>query len=79
MGIGSVQSMGRFGAILGPLSLGLFPKFGTEISRITYFFAAPLVVAAILALFVINFDPRQQTLEQINADVEDKARVAGAP
>ena len=77
LGIGSVQSMGRFGAILGPFMLGLLLQFGTEISHIIYFFAAPLLVSAVLALFVIRFDPRQKTLEQINTEVEGEAVAAG--
>jgi putative MFS transporter len=73
LGIGFVQSLGRLGAVLGPLALGLFLKFGTEISQVIYFFAAPLLIAVILALFVIRFDPRKHTLEQITTEVRTGA------
>lgn len=78
LGIGSVQSMGRFGAVLGPFMLGLLLQFGTQMSHIIYFFAVPLLISSVLALFVIRFDPRQKALEQINAEVESETMAAGA-
>lgn len=56
------------GAVLGPFALGLFLSFGTAISQVIHFFALLLLVAVILALFVIRFDPRKHTLEQIAND-----------
>ncbi|MGA3128478.1 MAG: MFS transporter [Candidatus Korobacteraceae bacterium] len=76
LGIGFVQSLGRFGAVLGPFALGLFLTFGTDISHVIYFFAAPLLVAAILAVIVIRFDPRKHTLEQITTEVEAEVGMA---
>jgi putative MFS transporter len=67
LGIGIVNGVGRFGMVLGPTALGLFLKFGIATSHIIYYFAIPMVVAALLALFVIRVDPRQQSLEQISA------------
>jgi len=66
LGIGIVNGVGRFGMVLGPTALGLLIMFGTPTSHIIYFFAVPMLVAALLALFVIKVDTRQQTLEQIN-------------
>ena len=76
LGIGFVQSLGRFGAVLGPFALGLFLTFGTEISHVIYFFAAPLLVAAILAVIVIQFDPRKHTLEQITTEARAEVGTA---
>jgi hypothetical protein len=62
--------------VLGPFALGLFLTFGTDISHVIYFFAAPLLVAAILAVIVIRFDPRKHTLEQITTEVEAEVGMA---
>ena len=67
LGIGIVNGVGRFGMVLGPTALGLLMKFGTPTSHIIYLFAIPMVVAALIALFVIRVDTRQQSLEQIGA------------
>lgn len=68
IGMGIVTAFGRIGAIVGPYALGLFLTFGTAISQIIYFFTIPLLVAAIIALFLIRVDPRQKALERIVAE-----------
>jgi putative MFS transporter len=65
VGMGIVNGVGRLGAVLGPFLLGVFLHFGTKISEVIYFFAVPLLVAAILALFAIKVDPRRRSLDQI--------------
>jgi putative MFS transporter len=67
LGMGLVNGVGRLGAVLGPFLLGVFLHFGTQISDIIYFYAAPLLVAAIVALFAIKVDPRRRSLDQIGA------------
>ncbi len=67
LGIGIVNGVGRFGMVFGPTALGLLMKFGTPTSHIIYYFAVPMVFAALIALFVIRVDTRQQSLEQIGA------------
>jgi MFS family permease len=70
LGLGIVNCVGRSGAILGPLILGFFFKFGTAINHIIYFFAVPLVAASIITLFTITIDPRKKTLEAITQEAE---------
>jgi len=69
LGIGLVQAVGRTGAVVGPFTIGLLLKGDTTITHIIYYFAAPMVIATTIGLFIINFDPRQRTLEQISHDV----------
>jgi len=76
-GTGFVSGLGRLGAVFGPAILGLFLNYNTKISSIIYYFATPLFVAAILALFAFRFDPRGKALEQIGA-ANEKAAVAQA-
>ena len=65
MGMGIVTGVGRSGAILGPLILGFYLTFGTQISQIIYLFSIPLVVASLVAVFLVRVDSRQKTLEMI--------------
>jgi putative MFS transporter len=48
--------------------LGLFLTFGTAIHQIIYYFAMPLLLAALLAILLIRIDPRQKNLEQIHEE-----------
>ncbi len=73
MGLGIMNCIGRFGAILGPLVLGVLFKFGTAINEIIYYFAVPLVVAAIIAVFTVKIDPRKKTLEAISQETQKTA------
>ena len=68
LGIGIVNGVGRFGAVLGPFLLGLALKSGMRISQVIYMFAIPLFVAAVMTLFVIKVDTRQRSLESIGED-----------
>jgi MFS transporter, putative metabolite:H+ symporter len=68
LGMGLVTAMGRVGSILGPFVIGLFLSFGTAIHQIIYWFAIPLLLAAILAIVLIRVDPRQKALEQIREE-----------
>jgi putative MFS transporter len=65
LGIGLVTATGRVGSILGPFVIGIFLTFGTAIHEIIYWFAMPLLLAAIIAVVLIRVDPRQKALEQI--------------
>jgi putative MFS transporter len=67
LGMGLVTAFGRAGSIIGPFLLGFLSTLGTAIHQIIYYFALPLIAAAILCLFLIRVDPRQKALEQINA------------
>ena len=67
LGMGLMTAIGRIGSILGPFVLGFFLTLGTAIHQIIYYFAIPLLAAAILCLFLIRVDSRQKALEQINA------------
>lgn len=67
LGMGLMTAFGRIGSILGPFLLGFLSTLGTAIHQIIYYFALPLLAAAILCLFLIRVDPRQKALEQINA------------
>jgi putative MFS transporter len=80
LGFGLVQALGRSGAVVGPLALGIFMKFGTQISDIIYYFAAPITIAAILVAIFIKQDPRQRTLESVNSEAlkEETSQVATA-
>ncbi|NKJ49297.1 hypothetical protein CIC12_21700 [Burkholderia sp. SG-MS1] len=53
----------RCGSITGPLVLGWLLTLGTEIHQIIYYFSMPLLVAAIILLFVIKGDSRQRSLD----------------
>jgi putative MFS transporter len=64
--MGLITAVGRIGAITGPFVVGLLSTLGTAIHQIIYYFAIPLLAAAILCLFLIRIDPRQKTLEQIH-------------
>jgi putative MFS transporter len=75
LGIGIVNGVGRFGAVLGPFLLGFALKSGMRISQVIYMFAIPLFVAAVMTLFVIKVDTRQRSLESI---VEDGNRALSA-
>jgi putative MFS transporter len=66
LGMGMVTAFGRIGSILGPYILGVLSTLGTAIHQIIYYFALPLLAAAILCLFLIRVDPRQKALEQVN-------------
>jgi MFS transporter, putative metabolite:H+ symporter len=68
LGMGIVTATGRVGSILGPFVLGVLMTLGTAIHQIIYYFALPLMLAAILTVFLIRVDPRQKTLEQINQE-----------
>jgi putative MFS transporter len=68
LGMGLVTAFGRMGSIVGPFALGLFLTFGTAIHQIIYYFAIPLVAAAILTVFLIRVDTRQKALEQITVE-----------
>jgi len=69
LGMGLVTATGRIGSILGPFVVGVFLTFGTAIHQIIYWFAMPLLLAAILAIILIRVDPRQKTLEQIKEEI----------
>ena len=56
----------RIGSVTGPLLLGFFLTLGTQIHQIIYYFASPLVVAAILVVIFLKVDPRQKTLEEVS-------------
>ncbi len=64
--MGLITAIGRIGAITGPFVVGFLSTLGTAIHQIIYYFVLPLLVAAILCLFLIRIDPRQKTLEQIH-------------
>ena len=65
IGMGLITAFARIGAILGPFILGVFLSLGTSIHEIIYYFASPLLIAAILAVIFIRVDPRQKTLEEL--------------
>ena len=69
LGMGLVTAIGRIGSILGPFVVGVFLTFGTAIHQIIYWFALPLMLAAIVAVIFIRIDPRQKTLEQIKEEI----------
>ena len=69
IGMGLVTATGRIGSILGPFVVGVFLTFGTAIHQIIYWFAMPLLLAAILAIILIRVDPRQKALEQIKEEI----------
>ena len=68
LGMGIVNALGRLGAVLGPLFLGMFLHLSTSIANIMYMFAIPPVIGAIVIVMAIKGDPRQKTLEQIAAE-----------
>jgi len=65
--LGLVIACARVGSITGPLILGFMLTLGTQIHQIIYYFALPLVVAAVLVVIFIRVDPRQKTLEEVSA------------
>jgi len=67
LGMGLVTAIGRIGSIIGPFVLGFFSTLGTAIHQVIYYFAMPLLAAAVLCLFLIRVDPRQKALEKVNA------------
>jgi putative MFS transporter len=69
LGMGLVTATGRVGSILGPFVVGVFLQFGTAIHQIIYWFAMPLLLAAILSVVLIRVDPRQKALEQIKEEI----------
>ncbi|MGA3128474.1 MAG: MFS transporter [Candidatus Korobacteraceae bacterium] len=77
LGIGIVSGVGRFGAILGPLLMGIALKSGMKISQVIYVFAIPLFVAAVMTLFVIKVDTRERSLESIGEDGNKAMAVQG--
>jgi len=69
LGMGIVTATGRVGSILGPFAVGVFLTFGTSIHEIIYWFAIPLLLAAIVSVVLIRVDPRQKTLEEIKEEI----------
>jgi putative MFS transporter len=67
LGMGLVTAIGRIGSIIGPFVLGFLSTLGTAIHQIIYYFAMPLLAAAVVCLFLIRVDPRQKALEKVNA------------
>ena len=67
LALGLVIACARIGSVTGPLALGFLLTLGTSIHEIIYYFAAPLLVAAILVVIFIRVDSRQRTLEDISA------------
>ena len=65
LGNGLIVASARIGSIFGPLILGIFLTLGTEIHQIIYYFALPLVLAAIIVVICIKTDPRQRALEEV--------------
>jgi putative MFS transporter len=62
---GLINGVGRFGAVIGPYVLGFLLTKRLPISHILYFYAGPLVIAALVAVFTLRVDPRRKTLEEI--------------
>ena len=62
---GLYVAAGRIGSVTGPLLLGFFLTLGTQIHQIIYYFALPLVVAAVLVVVFLTVDSRQKALEEI--------------
>jgi putative MFS transporter len=75
IGVGLVTGLARFGAVIGPLFVGLGLYWGFQVSQILYLFAAPLFIVSLIALAVIKVDTGRRNLEEI---VEDKALAATA-
>jgi MFS family permease len=65
-GTSIVNAIGRVGAIVGPLFLGVLVSRGTSLTNIVYWLAFPLVVTAILVVIFIRTDPRGKALEMIS-------------
>lgn len=66
-GYGLLSAVSRIGSISGPLILGIFLTLGTSIHEIIYFFATPLILAAIILVIFLRVDPRNKGLEEITA------------
>jgi MFS transporter, putative metabolite:H+ symporter len=62
---GLIVASARIGSITGPLVLGILLTLGTEIHQIIYYFALPLVLAAIIAVIFLKVDARQKALEEV--------------
>ncbi len=65
LGMGIVNALGRLGAVLGPLFLGMFLHLSTSMANIMYMFAIPPILGAIVIVIGIKGDQRQKTLEEI--------------
>jgi putative MFS transporter len=65
VGYGLLSAISRIGSISGPFMLGVFLTLGTAIHQIIYYFALPLLLAAIVLVLVIRVDPRNKTLEEV--------------
>ncbi len=61
---GILSACARIGSATGPLILGFFLTLGTEIHQIIYYFALPLVVAAVVVVIFIKTDLRHKGLEE---------------
>jgi len=77
LGSGFVQALGRFGAVLGPFILGLLLKIGVPISNVLYALSVPVVLASIVAVVGLKFDPRQRALEDISVSGKKATIAAG--
>lgn len=75
IGVGLVTGLARFGAVAGPLIVGIGLHWGFHVAQIMYLFAAPLFIVAIIALIVIRVDTGRRNLEEI---VENKTMAAAA-
>jgi putative MFS transporter len=62
---GILSACARVGSVTGPLILGFYLTLGTQIHQIIYYFALPLVIAAIVVVIFIKVDPRQRALEDV--------------
>jgi len=62
---GILSACARVGSATGPLILGFFLTLGTQIHQIIYYFALPLVTAAIVVVIFIKTDARDKGLEEV--------------
>ena len=65
LGHGLVVASSRIGSISGPFILGFLLTLGTQIHQIIYYFALPLVLAAIVVVIFLKVDARQKPLEEV--------------
>jgi len=75
-GTSIVNAIGRVGAIVGPLFLGVLVSRGTSLTNIVYWLAFPLVVTAILVVIFIRIDPRGKALEMISPQKTSTEEIA---
>lgn len=75
IGVGLVTGLARFGAVVGPLFVGLGLHWGFQVGQVMYLFAAPLFIVSIIALIAIRVDTGRRNLEEI---VKDKAFAVSA-